>query len=329
MTYIFPIQSRSSLVWTEPYPPENPFIPPSTTQGPTVTTEETVSTTTEVSTTEESTITTTTPEDTTSVTTEEIVTTISTTGQEITSTIMTTQEDTSVTTTPQESSVTTTTQDQSTSVITTEDTSSSTNDLPDTTVNPTTPPNKLSSAEIGYIVGGVILFICIIVGVFLYYKKKWDGRSSVNMDFESNGGGKRTETILPRVPLTVTEIKPIEIQPPGKQEQVSNSLSELGSNDVNSSTNWSSKDDKQQDTNDLIPQSSSIESNIVDITKVALRKEAKQEIKDPTHKENKNTNILVISERYSQKLLKSGSTNSLVPTGENVPVNNIDANTSQ
>lgn len=319
------------MVWTEPYPPENPFIPPSTTQGPTVTTEETVSTTTEVSTTEESTITTTTSEDTTSVTTEEIVTTISTTEQEITSTIMTTQEDTSVTTTPQESSVTTTPHDQSTSVITTEDTSSSTNDLPDTTVNPTTPPNKLSSAEIGYIVGGVILFICIVVGVFLYYKKKRDGRPSVNMDFESNNGGndQRKETILPRVPLTVTEKKPIEIQPPGKQEQVSKSLSELGSNDVNSSANWRSKDDKQQDTNDLIPQSSSMESNIVDITKVALRKEAKQEIKDPTHKGNKNTNILVISERYSQKLLKSGSTNSLLPTGENVPVNNIDANTSQ
>ena len=312
------------MVWTEPYPPENPFIPPSTTQGPTVTTEETV-TTTEVTTTEESTITTTTPEDTTSVTTEqdittiftteEIVTTISTTGQEITSTIMTTQEDTSVTTTPP-------------SVITTEDTSSSTNDLPDTTVNPTTPPNKLSSAEIGYIVGGVILFICIVVGVFLYYKKKRDGRPSVNMDFESHSGGKRTETILPRVPLTVTEKKPIEIQPPGEQEQVSKSLSELGSNDVNSSANWSSNDDKQ-DTNDLIPQRSSMESNIVDITKVALRREAKQEIKDPTHKGNKNTNILVISDRYSQKLLKSGSTNSLLPTGENFPVNHIDANTSQ
>ena len=317
------------MVWTEPYPPENPFIPPSTTQGPTVTTEETVSTTTEVTTTEQSTITTTTPEDTTSVTTEqdittiftteEIVTTISTTGQEITSTIMTTQEDTSVTTTPQ---------DQSTSVITTEDTSSSTNDLPDTTVNPTTPPNKLSSAEIGYIVGGVILFICIVVGVLLYYKKKRDGRPSVNMDFESHSGGKRTETILPRVPLTVTEKKPIEIQPPGEQEQVSKSLSELGSNDVNSSANWSSNDDKQ-DTNDLIPQRSLMESNIVDITKVALRREAKQEIKYPTHKGNKNTNILVISDRYSQKLLKSGSTNSLLPTGENVPVNHIDANTSQ
>lgn len=63
--------------------------------------------------------------------------------------------------------------------------------IPSSTTPSTTPPTgnkELSPAEIGYIVTGVVLFILIIIGAIVYYRKKQTDNRTVDTELRYTGG---------------------------------------------------------------------------------------------------------------------------------------------